>query len=391
MTDQWFKNTSRRYIRWAEKYMSKNTAVHVSKSNVAATEWPLAGSVFYLLTAEEIFKKDPISFKKNKEFMNAVELATAIVADPATANWVRQKWGDKYLEKQNAYYREMLLLGLTASRHISGKNYDDVIISQQAKMLSDEIFEAPKHLLDDYPGECYPMDVLWAVAAIKRSGETGERKEKELINVFFSELNGSLKDQYGLPVSQFDLTNYTVIDNSRGCANSGLIIFTSEIDTALALNWYCAYTKNYWVSNSLIAGFREYPPKSNKKSDIDSGPILWGFGSVASVFGIGAAKTLGRFDHSAPLTVEAVCCLWPTPFGFLTTGIPGWKAAGGWCLGETVVLFVLSRPVNTDSHVDFNKSMPVVVWVFMMIYLFLGCSLIYMEVKSWRRLFKSHK
>ena len=68
--------------------------------------------------------------------------------------------------------------------------------------------------------------------------------------------------------------------------------------------------KGFWKDTGWIAGFTEMPRESQAEfMDVDSGPVLFGIGSVASAFGIGAAKTAGRIDHAAPLTMRGGCLL----------------------------------------------------------------------------------
>ena len=99
----------------------------------------------------------------------AVEKAAEIVASPVTATWVKTKWGAGYLEKENVFYRMLLILGLSSYERITDNTQYHAMMSRQRVTLADELGKAKVHLRDDYPGECYPADMLWAVAAIQRA------------------------------------------------------------------------------------------------------------------------------------------------------------------------------------------------------------------------------
>ena len=125
--------------------------------------------------------------------------------------------------------------------------------------------------------------------------------------------------------------------------------------------------------------------------DVDSGPVLCGVGSVASAFGIGAAKTVGRIDHAAPLTMEAVACSWPTPFGLLIPGLMGRLAAKSWSLGEVALLFSMTRPTLAAETVPFEGHTPSIVWILLAVYAGAGVFFIWFEIRSARRLIRRHR
>jgi hypothetical protein len=145
--------------------------------------------------------------------------------------------------------------------------------------------------------------------------------------------------------------------------------------------------RDAFLDNRWVVGFREHPVDAKAAfSDVDSGPILFDIGTVASLFGIGAARSAGRFDHAAPLTMEAIAATWPTPFGLLVPGIMGWAAADSWCMGETALLFAMTRPNrHAAATTTFTRRPPLVVWGFFLFYAALGVGLTLREWSYWRR------
>ena len=105
---------------------------------------------------------------------------------------------------------------------------------------------------------------------------------------------------------------------------------------------------------------------------------------MATVFGIGASKAVGRMDRAAPMTMEAVACSWPTPFGFLIPAAMGKVAAGSGCLGETALAFVMTRPVYAKEVVPFTGGAPRIVWLMFFAYAGTGLMFIGFEVRAWR-------
>jgi hypothetical protein len=123
--------------------------------------------------------------------------------------------------------------------------------------------------------------------------------------------------------------------------------------------------------------------------DVDSGPVAFEFGSVASAFGIGAANSVGRLDHSVPLTLQAVACSWPTPWGFMLPKLMGVVAVDSPSLGEVALLFSMSRPNEVGVVVPYDGNVPGIVGVMLVAYLGVGMMFIGLEVrgikKAWRK------
>ena len=141
-----------------------------------------------------------------------------------------------------------------------------------------------------------------------------------------------------------------------------------------------------------MVGFTEAPRGSaGELMDVDSGPVLWEFGAAASAFGIGAAKSVGRIDHAAPLTTEAVAFSWPTPLGPLVPGLMGRLAVKSWSLGEVALLFSMTRPTSAAETVPFEGPTPRIVWGLVAVYAGLGLLFIALEIRSCRRLLRRHR
>ena len=388
LVSRWFTSAAGRYRSWATTYLDTEYAKSLNHDDVAATEWPMFGSVFFLVTAEELQKQGKIDATEGT-IRNAVEKAARIVASPVTATWVKTKWGDQYLENENVFYRMLLILGLSSYESITGNAQYHVLMSRQRVTLARELADAKLHLRNDYPNECYPSDLLWAVAAIERAARLEGAKHDDLAKDLIAAFDGPLKTPEGLPAFQVDARSGRILQGARGCGNSGILMFAAELDPAAAARWYGAYEENFWKDTGWVVGFAEVARGSKEDvMDVDSGPVLFGFGSVASAFGIGAAKTVGRIDHAAPLTMEAVACSWPTPFGFLVPGIMGRLAVDSWSLGEVALLFSMTRPICATETVPYEGYPPLIVWGLLAVYLGIGLFFIGAEIRSCRRLLR---
>lgn len=388
---RWFEAAAGRYHAWAADYLASQFAKDLHHDDVAATEWPMFGSVFFLVTADDLQARGQIDATRGT-LREAVEKAAEVVASPVTATWVRTKWGETYLDRENAFYRMLLILGLSSYETITGDLRHRPLMSAQRRQLAQELAAAPRHLLDDYPGECYPNDLLWAVTAIQRAARLEGEHHDELAASLMAAFDGPVRAKEGLPAFQVDSTTGLILQHSRGCGNSGILLFAFELDPAIAARWYHAYETHFWKDTGWVAGFAEMPHGTQADfQDVDSGPVLFGLGSVASAFGIGAAKSAGRLDHAVPLTLEAVACSWPSPFGFLVPALLGKVAADSACLGEIALLFSMTRPVRTSAIVPFSGRIPGIVGILFATYAGLGLAIIASEIRRCRQLLQKYR
>ncbi len=161
--------------KWARERLASKRATELSTSNISGTEWPLFGSVFYLWATESLqnaWEKDQSSSAAPPNVYAKVEIfeaVTKLVIDPGQANWVKIHWGEKYLKTENVFYRMLVIAALTSHARLTGEKDDLPLLKDQADSLSAELDASPHGLLDDYPGQCYPGDVLTAIAMIQKA------------------------------------------------------------------------------------------------------------------------------------------------------------------------------------------------------------------------------
>jgi hypothetical protein len=390
LVPMWFNAAAGRYLSWANTYIETNYAKSLRDNEIAATEWPIFGSVFFLVTAEDLQRQGRIDATRGT-VREAVEKAAQIVVSPETATWVRTKWGDTYLERENVFYRMLLILGLSSYENVTHNRQHHDMLSRQRITLAAELAAAKLHLRNDYPDECYPGDMLWAVAAIQRAARLDNAHHEQLAQDLMAAFDGPVKAAEGLPAFQVEARSGRILQGARGCGNSGLLLFAAELDPAVAGRWYDAYRRNFWKDNGWIAGFTEMPRDLHAEfADVDSGPVLFEIGSVSTAFGIGAAKAVGRIDDAVPLTMEVVAGSWPTPFGFLLPGLLGRAAVKSWSLGEVALLFSMTRPAHAGQIVRYAGHTPPMVWLLLGVYAGVGLFSIWFEVRSCRRLLRQH-
>ncbi len=392
---RWHRGLSPRYEKWARARVAAGRASQLGTGDISGTEWPLFGSVFYLWATESLeqaAQEDPSLCRvpPSQYARGAIEAAAALVADPNHAGWVRQHWGDEYLQKENLFYRMLLISALTSYQKLLGDARYEPLLRGQVESLAGELDESPHGLLDDYPGQCYPVDILPAIAAIRRADVVlGTDHSEFAARAIRGFQDGRLDRATGLPAYVVDSKTGRAEDCARGVGLSYMLIWAAELWPQTAESWYGQYEKQFWQEGSWFAGFREYPRDVDvgwfNMADVDAGPVIGGYGVGASAFGVGAARVMGRSDQAYELATETLAICWPLPGGRLLTPRILSNVSDAPYLGEAAVLFALTRRTLAPVQGDPRATLPAIVYIPLAGLLLIGAAEIAVSLRRLRR------
>ena len=389
---------SPQFERWARKRLASGRAAELPTSNISGTEWPLFGAVFYLWATESLQDEwarghAPDTAAPNIYAGGAIEAATSLVLDPTQANWVKLHWGTNYLKTQNVFYRMLVISALTSHARLTGDKEHLPLLRDQVDSLSAELDASRHGLLDDYPGECYPGDVLTAIAIMHRADAVLGTDHSAFVARAIRGFQNKALDSRGL-VPYFAIAPLgEPLDSSRGCGNSYVSLFSPEIWPEQARKWYDLYIQYFWQEAWTCAGFREFPkdlPRNDWYMDVDAGPVLKGFGCAACAFGVGAARVNGHFEHAYPLTAEMLVTSWPLPNGTRLFPRLLSNAADAPYLGEAAILFNLTRLPAEGVPIQTGGSLPGFVLIFLTLQIGFGLILLVAAIRSLRQWRKHH-
>jgi len=391
----WHRALTPRYEKWARRRVQSGKAATLTTEDIAGTEWPVFSSVFYLWATESLqqvhYMNPTLASSSPRSYARgAISAAAALIVDPSHAAWVKEHWGDDYLTKENLFYRMLLISGLTSYQKLLGDNKYEDLLRSQVESLASEIDASPYGLLDDYPGQCYPVDVLPAIAAIRRADAVLGSDHSEFAARAIRGFQGSRLDpDTGLPAYIVDSKTGRAIDSARGVGMSFMLIWAAELWPETARQWYDKYEEHFWQQGRWFAGFREYPKGIDVGrfafNDVDAGPVIGGYGVAACAFGVGAARVMGRPDHTYPLAAQAIVAAWPLPDGTMLGPRILSNFSDAPYLGETALLFALTRrPVEEAKLID-RGEMPWSVYAGVTLGLCLGIFVIVGTILKMRR------
>ncbi|TQV88036.1 hypothetical protein [Aliikangiella coralliicola] len=399
-TYHWHKKLAKDIPPWANERVRSSKASKLNTRDISGTEWPMFSAVYFLWATEALqddWVKNPnaTSTAPSIYAKAAINAAIKLITDPDNATWVKTHWGDDYLYQENIFYRMLLIAGLTSYQKLTGNEQFESLLINQVDSLSRELEASPFGLLDDYPGECYPVDILPALAVIQRAGKLLNRDHASFLAQSVRAFSESRVDpSTNLPAYVANSKTGEGIGSARGVGISYMLIWAPELWPNTASDWYANYEKYFWQQNNLLSGFREYPKGISYGDwffEIDAGPVIKGYGVAASAFGIGAARVNNRFEHAYPLAAEAIVASWPLLSGSLLIPRALSNLSDAPYLGESALLFNMTRKPILKSATTKKTSLPAFVYLFLLFYALSGLLILcYAIVPVWRYYKKAH-
>jgi hypothetical protein len=379
---RWHRALAPAYADWARQRVDSARAAQLSMHDIAGTEWPLFGSVFFLRATENLdqaWLRNPEGERPAVYARAAIDAATELLADPNHAHWVKLHWGDPdYLQRENVFYRMLLIDGIATQLRLLGDSPHRALLQQQVESLAAELDRSEAGLLADYPGQTFPADVAAAWHAILRADAVLGTDHRAAAQRGLRGFVGAMSPQLGLPPYAWFGEEAPSPTDVRGCANAWLLHHAPFVWPQQARAWAQAHREYFLERGFWVQGSREFARggAADRFSDIDSGPVIAGFCTAASAFGIGAARSLGDFEQARALALQAIAASLPLPNGRLLLPRLLSDLSDAPLLGEAALLYNFSQAPAPEfsGRPTFAppQSLPAVLWLILGLQLALG-------------------
>lgn len=374
-----------RIAAWARDRIDHQRAVQASLHDVPTTEWPMFTAVFYLMGTEALqrdWERTQEGIEPRVFAHDAILASRDLILDPSHHSWVQRHWGEDYLHQENVFFRSLLIAGLTSYANITGDDTSNAMLRDQVDTLAAELDASLLGVLNDYPGECYPIDVLAAIGLMQRADATLGTDHSAFFARSRRGFEGHMLDQRGLVPFRIllptgsprgEVPSAHQVQPGRGIGMSWVLLFTPDLWPDANADWYATYTRDFYEEHALLSGFREYArgTESEWTFEIDAGPVVDGFGSAASAFGIAAARRNGRFDQAYALSTEVSAASFVMADGTMLLPRIFSHAADAPHLGEAAIMYFLTVQPHPDAVLVAPTNLPGLVWLGLFVYLVL--------------------
>ncbi|MDA7672453.1 hypothetical protein OAG79_03065 [Akkermansiaceae bacterium] len=290
--------------------------------------------------------------------------------DEGHAHWVKDYWGEDYLEDPNCFYRMRYIGCLSSHYQLTGDESHLPLLREVTEDLVDDFDNSPHGLFDDYPNQCFPADVVCAIAMIRRADLALGIDRGDLAKNTLHRVMGNFNN--GLPLYTASEHTGWAATPSRGCTNGFFFAFVGKIDEELGRSLYKKYCDDFWQENFFTKGWREFrrgPDDEGFYYDPDSGPVISDIGCAATGLGLGAARFFGDSKRTSALSTQLLASATPLPSGRLL--IPSLVADHEHAplFPEIVMLHQLS--ISSEGG-ETATSIPLITWILWLLQGFLA-------------------
>lgn len=178
-------------------------------------------------------------------------------------------------------------------------------------------------LLQTYPGETYPVDNCAVAASLGFHDRLGRGDHSARLDAWKQHVRVRCLDpRTGLLFQAMDRQGAQPEDLPRASGTTLGAYFLSFWDPALSKELFHAVRSNCLRSPLGLGGVQEYAPSTRRESpasslrgDIDSGPVIFGFGFSPTGFMIANCRIHSDFDGYRRLLASACLCGAPVERG----------------------------------------------------------------------------
>jgi hypothetical protein len=263
-------------------------------SNISEAEWPVMG-FSYLGYACANFAKCNASMRE--EALLEMRWLIDALQTRRMSGFVTPHFGEPFGadEIHVAVFVHGHFLNLAMQyREVSGDPRYDPLIERVAAALERAYLGSDGPILRSYRDMWWITDNLPALSGLTRYDRVFQRDTSLARKRFLS----SIKDYYmdkatGLFCTYVNPEGHRQMQGARGISVMYGLHFLKDFDAAFASEQY-ELAKRCLVRSQLgFTAVREFPEGSGAAGDIDSGPVILGFGPSASGFAIAAAAVNG--------------------------------------------------------------------------------------------------
>jgi len=390
---RWHRALTPAFAAWAQQRRGDPAVARLPLQDIAGTEWPLFGAVFYLRATENLdraWAEAPHGPRPAEYARAAIDAAADLLADPAQSGWVQRHWGaDDYLRRENVFFRMLLIDALATQWRLTGRTPHATLLRTQVESFAAELAQSSTGLLADYPGQTFPADVAAAWHAIRRADPVLGTDHAGQMTAGLRAFRGALAPELGLPPYAWFGEGDPEPTEVRGCANAWLLHHAPFLWPAQARDWQQRHAGLFWQRGRWFAGYREFARGSGDEwyADVDSGPVIAGLGTSATAFGLGAARSVAADAQAEAIALQMVALSWPLPNGRLLLPRLLSDASDAPLLGEAAIVYNLSQPAAPGFTAEPVKErrVPWIVWLMLVVLLGMGGAALLLGGRRVRR------
>lgn len=260
------------------------------------------------------------------DLLPLVRLCANRLLDDKARGFDRSEWNEDPLdslagESGHAAYLGYLNLLLSAERLLDSSSPHAALNDRITETLARRMRNAPSMLLETYPGEIYPVDNCAVIGSISLYDRAGGKSHEQLLNDWRKAFRTVYIDRASGLLYQ---SNKSI---ARGSGTALAAYFLSFGNVSLSKELYRAARSRLLRTPIGFGMVKEFDTSNRSEGDIDSGPLVFGYGPSATAFLLSGARI--HRDEQAFNSLYASAYLLGAPYThsgrlhFLTGGALG--------------------------------------------------------------------
>ncbi|MBX3190699.1 MAG: hypothetical protein KF819_27110 [Labilithrix sp.] len=281
---------------------------------------------------------------RRAESVARMERCLDAMLSPEARAFDREAWGADALEGDRGHVAYLGYAGLALGLHraLAPSSRFSATHDAIASALVARFSASKTGFVETYPGEIYPVDNAAGLAAISLHAKAlGAPPPAALARGLHAIRAHGVQSASGL-LAQATSADASPLDPGRGSGTALAAYFLAYADEATSASLYRALRGDLYRTVIGFGAVLEHPSASSR-GDIDSGPVLFGFGVSATGFAIGASRIHG--DREAFASLYATAHLFGAPFDDEPDeGRKTRTHATGGPLGDAILFAMITAP-----------------------------------------------
>lgn len=258
-------------------------------------------------------------------------------------NFDRAAWGDDAIETLETGHGHLAYLGYAAvayslHRRVKPISKYSALEERMISAIEKRVMDSPIGFVETYPNEIYPVDNATALAALALHAKALGQEPSPAQIKLSAALRGAIDPQTKLLYQSVN-ADASMKDSPRASGTALAAYLVSYVDPSLSRELFRALEKGQFRTVLGFGAMMEYPvTKKDGKGDIDSGPVVLGFGVSATGFALGASRANG--DREMFTALYATAHLFGAPFD--EDGMRTYTTGGP--IGDAILFAMLTAP-----------------------------------------------
>lgn len=276
-------------------------------TNIAEAEWPFMAFAYFGYACANLARLDD-SFRT--EALGEMRWLIEALQTPRMSGFVRPHFGEPFgsgpLTPSVFVHGHFLSLAVRY-REVSGDARYDQQIHRVAGSLNQAFQASRQGILKSYRDMWWISDNLPALSALVRYDRLFQRDTSAARQKFLQHVKAHYLDaNTRLLCTYVDAETVQQIQGARGISTMYGLHFLRDVDPVFATEQY-QLAHRYFIREVFgVAAVREFPHEAEGFGDIDSGPLIFGFGPSASGFAIPATAVMKDTATTKALLKAAV-------------------------------------------------------------------------------------